>query len=149
MKKLFTVLAVLSLLLMYGSLAFAYPKYVASPMKVFDDGAVPQDLALIGEFKNSFLEGFPSPSYQNISREFDDYFGGTRWWNYDKYNVVMAGLTYSNGRESRIRISFYKEGNEPVWISYVQVDGDIVYRWNEKYNRLNLEDLLHEVYAFH
>jgi len=149
MKKVSLFLAALSILLVSGSLAFAYPRYVAPATKVFDDGAAPQDSALIGEFKNGFLRGFPSPSYQALSREFGDYFGDARWWNYDEYNVVMAGVTYANGSKSRIRVSFYKEGQEPIWVSYVQIDGDIVYRWNEKYNRLDLEGLLHEIYALH
>lgn len=149
MRRLSCVLMAFITLLIMSSCAFAYPNYVASPKQVFDDGAVPQDLRLIGEFKASYLEGFPHPSYQNISREFEDYFGGSRWWNYDKYNVVMAGLTYANGRKSRVRVSFYRESYEPVWISYVQIDGKVVYRWDDEYNSLNLNDLLREIYSLH
>ena len=61
----------------------------------------------------------------------------------------MAGLTYANGRKSRVRVSFYREGYEPVWISYVQIDGKVVYRWDDEYNPLNLNDLLREIYSLH
>ena len=149
MRRFSCVLMATIILLITCSCVFAYPSYVASPRQVFDDGAAPQDLRLIQEFRSSYLDGFPSPSYQSIAREFEDYFGGSRWWNYDEYNVVMAGLTYANGRKSRVRVSFYREGYEPVWISYVQIDGKVVYRWDDEYNPLNLNDLLREIYSLH
>jgi hypothetical protein len=61
----------------------------------------------------------------------------------------MSGLTYSNGRKSRVRVSFYREGNEPVWISYVQINGEVVYRWDHENNALNLNDLLRDIYSLH
>lgn len=149
MRRFSCILMATIILLITCSCVFAYPSYVASPKQVFDDGAAPQDLRLIQEFRNSYLDDFPNPSYQNIAKEFEDYFGGSRWWNYDEYNVVMAGLTYANGRKSRVRVSFYREGYEPVWISYVQIDGKVVYRWDDEYNPLNLNDLLREIYSLH
>lgn len=149
MRRFSAILMAFMILFMISSVASAYPDYVASPRHVFDDGAVPQDMRLIQEFRSSFLQDYPQPSYQNISREFEDFFGGTRWWNYDQYNVVMSGLTYSNGRKSRVRVSFYREGNEPVWISYVQINGEVVYRWDHEYNALNLNDLLRDIYSLH
>jgi len=146
-SRLFT--AVLLLVLVLALQAFAYPDHVAPSGKVFDDGAVPQDLELIQSFRNSYLEDYPDGSYLNIGATFGDFFAPVRWWNYDEYNVVMAGLAFIDGAKSKVRISFYRESTEPVWISYAQVDGETVYRWDEKHNKLDITNLLREIYALH
>lgn len=140
---------VIFLVLVIALPVFAYPNKVAPPGKVFDDGAVPQDLELIQSFRNSNLEDYPADSYLSIGKEFGDFFAPARWWNYDEYNVVMAGLAFIDGRKSRIRISFYREQNEPVWISYAQVDGETVYYWNREHNTLDMTNLLRQIYALH
>jgi len=148
MKKLFLgfIFCILTISFM-ASLAYAYPAYVASPREVFDDGAVPQDFRLIESFRKSHLEGYPYPSYRPIGEQFDAFFSPTRWWNYDQYNVVMAGLAYVDGMKSKVRISFYREGSEPVWITYIQVNGETVYVWNENYNKLPGKMFLTRIYG--
>jgi len=148
MKKLFAgfILCLLVAVTIAGP-AMAYPAYVAPPHKIFDDGAVPQDFRLIESFRNSYLEGYLYPSYRTLGEQFDAFFSPTRWWNYDRYNVVMAGLAYVDGRKSKVRVSFYREGSEPVWITYIQVNGETVYVWNETYNKLPGNMFLTRIYG--
>jgi len=141
--------AALVMVLFFATLALAYPSHIASPRAVFDDGAVPQDMELLQNFRNSYLREYPSSSYRDIGEKFDNFFGPSRWWNYDEYNVVMAGMAMIDGARSKLRISFYREGAEPVWISYIQVNGETVYYWDRDYNQLDLQNLLRQIYALH